>query len=108
MTDRNRLLKKARKTKCTHDWNMYRSLRNKCNNKIKSAKSTFHRNLLDEHGGNPKKFWSCVKEIFPNKVKAATNENSRNSTNLANIFSEYYQNAVSLLKQKAFTLNFYH
>lgn len=104
MIDRDRLLKKARKTKRTNDWNLYRSLRNKCNNKIKSAKSTFQRNLLHEHAGNPSKFWNCVKKIFPYKAKTVTNENSRQSTNLATVFSEYFQNAVSLLKRKAFIL----
>ncbi|CAB3990293.1 Hypothetical predicted protein [Paramuricea clavata] len=42
MTDRDRLLTKARKTKNIEDWNMYKRLRNKCNNKLKSAKQSFY------------------------------------------------------------------
>ena len=68
MTDRNRILKKARKSNCSRDWNLYRSLRNRCNNRIKSAKATYQRKLLSENSDNPAKFWSCLKKIFPYKI----------------------------------------
>ena len=64
MTDRNRILKKARKSNCSRDWNLYRSLRNRCNNRIKSAKATYQRKLLSENSDNPAKFWSCLKRYF--------------------------------------------
>ena len=65
MIDRNRMLKKARESKMMEDWNIYKRLRNACNNKLKSAKSSFQRRLLDQNSLNPRKFWQVIKKILP-------------------------------------------
>ena len=104
MTNRNRIHKKARKSNCTQDWNLYRSLRNRCNNKIKSAKASYQKKLLSENSNNPAKFWSCLKNILPYKTKSTVNENTQFDLNRANIFSNYFRNAVDLLKKSAFAM----
>ena len=39
MNDRDKMLRRARKSKCEHDWTSYRHLRNQCTNKVKKAKA---------------------------------------------------------------------
>ena len=80
MTDWDRLLTKARKTKNIQDWNMYKRLRNKCNNQLKSAKSSFQRNLLEQNTTNPKKFWKVIKDVFPFKNNSTPNKSCNNTT----------------------------
>ena len=102
MTDRDRLLTKARKTKNIEDWNMYKRLRNKCNNKLKSVKSSFQRNLLEQNTTNPKKFWRVIKIVFPFKNNSTPNKSCNSATDenqkhLSEIFSSYYATAVRSL-----------
>ena len=57
MNDRDKLLRKACKSKNEADWVAYkRLLRNYCTNLIKRSKASFHRNLLAENTGNPHKY----------------------------------------------------
>ena len=65
MNERDKVLRKARKTKKDSDWSMYKRLKNRCNNLIKQAKSKYHNDLLIENKNNPNKFWKTVKSIFP-------------------------------------------
>ncbi len=112
MTDRDRLLTKARKTKNIEDWNMYKRLRNKCNNQLKSAKSSFQRNLLEQNTTNPKKFWKVwkvIKDVFPFKNNSTPNKSCNNTTDenqkhLSDIFSSYYATAARSLKEKSIVL----
>ena len=43
MTSRDRMLRKARRTKKEEHWNLYKKLRNQCNNKMKYAESSFQK-----------------------------------------------------------------
>ena len=104
MVDRDRLLTKARKTKKVEDWNAYKCLRNKCNNKLKSAKSTFQQNLLKNNTANPKKFWRVIKKVFPfrNSLKNSSHGvNEENQARLEENFSSFYASAVRSLKEKS-------
>ncbi len=67
MDDRDKRLRKARRSKNETDWVAYKHLRNHCTNLIKRSKASFHRNLLAENIGNPRKFWSTIKTIVPSK-----------------------------------------
>ena len=69
MHNRDRQLRKARKTNSGNDWTRYKSLRNHCNSIIRKAKSNYHKNLLSENEANPCKFWNAIKEIYPTKPK---------------------------------------
>ena len=102
-TDKDRLLKKARKTKNPDDWNLYKKLRNCFNNKLKSAKSIFYRNMLHELSGNANKFWKCIKKIFPSKTSHASTNVTKNQT-FVDKCSQYFANAVYLLKKNTIIL----
>ena len=106
--NKNRLLRKARKTKNDDDWEQYRTARNKCNAKIKEAKRKHHRNLIEENTNNPRKFWDAFKQVFPSKSKISVGSPTKSENkNLVNKFSTYYANIVSELKSKAISFSSY-
>ena len=72
LRERDKLLRKARRTKDPVDWGAYKTLRNKCTNDVGHAKEKYYRDLLNEKSGYPKKFWDCIKIIFPNKSTKTT------------------------------------
>lgn len=82
---------------------IYKPLRNQCNNLLRKAKSTYHKNLLNENSLSPKKFWNVIKNIFPTKVKGTTPKTS-NKDVIANKFSGWFSTIVTSLKQKAMPL----
>ena len=67
MNDRDKMLRRARKSKCEHDWASYRHFRNKCTNKVKKAKAARYQTLLGENSKNPRHFWKILKKLFPTK-----------------------------------------
>ena len=100
MISRDRMLRKARRTKKEEHWNLYRKLRNTCNNKLRYAKSTFQKELVEENATNPRKFWNIIKDIFPNKTKGMpTSKDQEQNHNQLTIFSKYFANAVRCLKE---------
>ena len=103
MNDRDKLLRKARKSKNEADWVAYKRLRNYCTNLIKRSKASFHRNLLAENIGNPRKFWSTIKTIFPSKSMKSkdTIAVNVNCESRANKFNTYFKNAFTTLKLAA-------
>ena len=56
ISDREKLLQKARKSKRPGDWLTYKRLRNKCTNDIRRIKAKFYRELLNESSNKPKQF----------------------------------------------------
>ena len=107
MNDRDKILRKARKSKNSNDWERYRKLRNKCNTMLKAAKSKYYKDTLDEHSLNPKKFWKTLKEIFPSKSKGISFSSIETDSNKikANIFCNYFSNVVNDLKSKVCSLS---
>ena len=65
-------MRKARKTNNKTDWHFYKTLRNRCTNSIREAKTNCNKNLLAENSNNPSRFWKIIKEIIPIKCKNAT------------------------------------
>ena len=98
MVDRDRLLRKARKSKLDSDCCFYKRARNYCNGKIRESKCKYYKNLIEENKSNPRKFWDAIKTIFPTKSKASLSPmNKGKSEKLANVFSDYFTNIVSKL-----------
>ena len=97
MNNRDKLLRKARKSKNDHDWKSYKRLKNTCTNSIRKARNDYHKDLLLEHSQDPKRFWSQIKQIFPcksNKNRGNTppfidNSNTTHSSK-ANAFCRYF------------------
>ena len=100
MLKRNSQHKKARKTKRENDWSTYKSLRNRCNNMIKHAKSVYHKNKIRENASKPEKFWSCIKEIYPTKSKVCMSPLPEKLKS----FKSYFSTIVGKLKKIAFPL----
>ena len=100
LNDRDKALRKARRTKATEDWNVYKRLRNGCNNLLRYAKSNFNKKLLDENSKNPTKFWKIIKNIFPTKLTPNSASSKSDDSSRANIFSKHYFNVIRTLKTK--------
>lgn len=104
MDKRDKALRKARKTKLLVHFEIFKKLRNKCNGKLKEAKRKYHRNLINDNKGNPRKFWKAVKTVFPSKPNKKNFSNqlskSENEKNV-NTFSHYFGNVVKQLKSNA-------
>ncbi|CAB4036083.1 Hypothetical predicted protein [Paramuricea clavata] len=103
MTTRDRMLRKFRKTKREEDWNLYKKLRNSCNNKMKHAKGEYQKDLLNENVASPEGSGKRLRIFFPTKNKPK-NPSVCNDQNLRGIFSEYYAKAAPFLKEQAFPL----
>ena len=108
MNKRDQLLRRARKTNNTEDWESYKQLRNKCTIQMRNEKSKYQRNLIQESSLNPKNFWRTVKSIIPMKAKAISvdtlNEKESNKKSTANQFCSYFSNIANLMKTKAIPL----
>ena len=72
MNNRDKAMRKARKTNNKTDWHFYKTLRNRCTNSIREAKTNCNKNLLAKNSNNPSRFWKIIKEIIPVKCKNAT------------------------------------
>ena len=91
MKERDQVLRKARKSKNTSDWTLYK--RYKCfTEMIRSAKRSIR--SLCENAKNQRKSWQCIKSIIPTK--------SQKSTSSAVPFIEYEPNdSTTFMKSRA-------
>ena len=106
MNERDRFLRKARKSNKSSDWENYRKLRNQCNIMLRKSKATFTRDLINDNTHNPKSFWKIIKDIFPTKSKSQkdfSHDKTSNRTR-AEDFKFYFSSIVSNLKNASFTL----
>ena len=69
VNQRDRLLRKFRKTKCTYDWKSFTRKRNYVNNLIHRSKKTYYQKLLNENALKPDLFWKAINQIYPTKTK---------------------------------------
>ena len=67
MNERDKLLRKARKSHKTHDWNEYKRKKNYCTRIVRQAKNKYQKTLIEEHQSQPAKFWDLIKHVFPKK-----------------------------------------
>ena len=103
MNTRDQLLRRARRRNDETSWREYKQQRNKCTNKVKKAKATYHHRLLNNDPQNSRKFWNTIKSIFPTKPKN-TIPNFVDNTERANKFGSYFSNIVRKLKSCAYPL----
>ena len=52
------------------NWSACRRLRNVVNNKVRSAKANYNRNLILENINDLKSFWRAVNKVVPNDPKS--------------------------------------
>jgi len=91
---------KSKKSRKDADWLNYKKSRNSCNNLLRKTKGNFHKEQLNENDLNPKKFWKCIKKIFPSKGQSCV-PNARDNSELAKKFSLIFASCVQNLIQKA-------
>ena len=64
MNRRDQILRKVRKSKSNNDWKPYKTLRNKCDRKIKKAKSNHLKKRLMITSVNQRNFGHKLKAFF--------------------------------------------
>ena len=109
MNERDKLLRKSRRSKLSSDIINYKQKHNAVNIAIRQAKSTYYKDLLKENAGNPNKFWKTVKLIYPTKSKKQNPTQSFqvdekdliDSQLIANAFCSFFTGIKSTLKMKA-------
>ena len=97
--DKDRLLRKAKKSQFEQHWDNARHERNIVNQAINSAKSKFIKENLNENQNDPKKFWQNIHTVLPNKNTSSTlnlkdiNGNFLNDDlKTASLLNEYFTN----------------
>jgi hypothetical protein len=107
MSDRDKILRKARKSNNVSDWLIYKQLKNRCNNTVKHAKRKYTNNLLSENSKNPAKFWKTIKDIFPTNESCSSTISSCNKSqklSKANAFSSFFSTVAYTVKEAALPL----
>ena len=106
MNIRDKLLRRARRTKAENDWSIYKRQRNNVTSLVKKVKNNYFRDLLRENARKPQKFWTILKKAFPTKEvsnhsSAAFNIEGKQTTDIvtiANKFCKYFSSVARKLK----------
>ena len=106
MNNRDRQLRKARKSNSENNWSSYERLRNRCNTLIRKGKSSYHQNLLTENETNPRQFWNAIKKIYPTKPKpmGSVTTNKKDSESTVSRFSYFFETTIKEIKEATFPL----
>ncbi len=111
--DRDKLLRKYKKTRLEVDFDIYKKARNKAKYLIKSKKICYYQETILENNGNSKKIWTTLKSLgLPNKkgnkseicLKKGDEIIFEQKAN-ANIFKDFYTNLAADLVKKLPTPN---
>ena len=104
MRARDASLKKYRRSKLDTDLAAYRLLRNKVSARIKRAKESYSRSLLEENSGDSVSFWRSVKKIMPDaKQKSiatcikADDKIVTDKQSISELFNTYFTSVVNKL-----------
>ena len=106
--DRDKLLRKYKKTKLAIDYEIYKKARNEAKELINSRKISFYEETIKENTGNSKKIWSTLKSMgLPNKKGNNPNiclktdgKISFDAKENANTFKNFYANLAEDLVRK--------
>ena len=109
MNDRDKMLRKARKSKQEIDWSAYKLCRNRVQAQIKKCKSQYYKNLLKNSLNSSDKFWKAIKSVFPTKAMSPKTNPSFNVDGktitdinvIANVFCRYFSTVANSLKRKS-------
>ena len=109
---KDRLMRKARKSKKEEDWVMYKNQRNHCNAILRKAKNKHNQNLINECIDQPEKFWSAVKNSYPTKsisrqqssIFNIDGNNTADNLPIANAFCQHFSTVASKLKAQSIKL----
>ena len=112
MNDRDKMLRKARKSMQEIDWSAYKLCRNRVQAQIKKCKNQYYKNLLKDSLNSPDKFWKAIKSVFPTKAMSPKTNPSFNVDGktitdknvIANVFCRYFSTVANSLKRKSIYL----
>ena len=65
--DKDRLLKRAKRTGTEEDWERARRVRNSVGRDLENLRADYLKQKQEEHRNDPKKFWSTLGKIVPGK-----------------------------------------
>ena len=107
MQQRDCFLKKARRTNKEIDWSAYKRSRNAVNNKVRSAKANYYRNLIQENDDS-KSSWRAVKRVLPNDKKLKKSMSSikvdgnlkTDKNTIAEGFNHFFTSIVKTISDK--------
>lgn len=104
MKQRDLALKKATKTKLDTDILIYKGLRNKVVNELRSAKSSFYIHALNEAKGNGKNIWKHISNLIGREGHHTENVQLKSqgklikdNRSIASIFNLFFIESVSKL-----------
>ena len=104
MRARDASLKKYRRSKLDTDLAAYRLLRNKVSARLKRAKESYSRSLLEENSGDSESFWKAVKKILPDaKQKSiptcikADDKMITDKQSISELFNTFFTSVVNKL-----------
>ena len=69
---RNHLKKKAVRSGDLNDWNEYRRVRNKTNNKLRDTKAAYYHKEIENNSGNVREIWKTINDLMSRKIKSDT------------------------------------
>ena len=112
MNDRDRQLRKFRRTNLVQDKIEYKHKRNHVNILLRKAKSNYNKEQLKENANDPDKFWKTIKSIYPATAKKndpshrfeINGEISSDENTIANGFKTFFPGIVHSLKSKGIPL----
>ena len=102
--DKDRALKKAKKTGKGEHWKIARRLRNDCLREVRKAKSNFIQNELNINWNDSKKFWQHINTILPKNsdsstIKLMDNDKPIHENDIPNFINNYFSNIGSKLAE---------
>jgi hypothetical protein len=96
---RNKLLKKARRTKTDEDWRLYKISRNTTCYKISSAKANFLKTAINDNVNNPRIYWYHLNTLIKGKnvqqhitLQVENNELTSDPNRVAQAFNSAFVN----------------
>ena len=98
--DKNRLLKRAKRTRLKRDWTNARLARNRVGRDIENLRAEFLKRQQEVHSADPKKFWRIISSIVPGKkcksggiwLKHSVTKEEIKEEDTANFINEYFTN----------------
>lgn len=105
--NREKLFKKAHKSKIEHDWNQAVQSRSEANVAIRRSRRHYILNEIKSAKGNPIKFWNTMKKLIPNTkcdtIKSVFDEDNQtilHGKKAANRINSYFCNVSTVLDAK--------
>ena len=102
--DKDKALKRAKKTGKSNDWKIARRLRNDCLREVRRAKTDFIQNELNTNWNDSKKFWQQINTILPKNTNSSTiklidEDTPVHTDKVSDFINKYFSNIGSKLAE---------